>query len=217
MANSLLCIAPSDRLSQWRRVLPASYTVVHVASPRAASALLTDGETPFVAAVVDLAAGPCVELARLRELAPLLPMLALMHQPSGPAINFLHALRCEMLCGEPEAAALRDFLARSGSVGRLSAQTVDHWIDRMVAKRELRPGDLELIPVVLGDESAEHARARLGFTPEQMTRRMRALCRRCGARTAVGAHRNLMRDALLFGRPAPRVGAPLRGLASAVA
>jgi len=198
MAQSLLCVVSTHRRTEWQQALSPETQVRYVADlDQALQALVEDS---FDAAVIEVDLVRLPSMQSLRDQQPLLPILAVMGEPQPDLINGLHALRCEQLCGALRAGHLHDFLERACSSGRLSAREVEDYIRTLAERRTLRPSDLQLMPVILGEETRESAMKRLGLTPDRLTRRLRQVCRRCDARTPTGAHRNLMREALLRGK-----------------
>lgn len=170
-----------------------------------ALALLERGEQ-FDGVFMDSQALLGRELTRVRqvrELRPLLPMLLLCTQPTPEVINGAQLLRAELLCMPAAGNQLADFASRAHRAGRLTKSQLEQYLEELQHRKGLAERHVALVPHVLGEETAEQAKRRLGLDDDAFARNLRGLLKKCRTRSAEGLAKTVMREALLFGSPFP--------------
>lgn len=137
------------------------------------------------------------KLARLRNDAPLLKILFVADELSAKLLNELQPLHVEIVARPlpPEGLAL--FVERTLAAGRLPSARVDACISQLASTYRLNGKEVSLFSVVLDNETAEAARARLGLDEVVYARTMRRLLKKCHMRNADRLAKNVLRDALL--------------------
>jgi FixJ family two-component response regulator len=142
------------------------------------------------------------ELTRLRAAFPLAHMVFVASPAQMMLLNDLQPMRVELLARPLPQTALSFFVERAISAGRLSERNLQAWIDEMAGECRLTRRDLALMPLVLEEETTAAICARLGVDEATLQRDLRRLVKKCRVRNTDRLAKNLMRDALLFGREA---------------
>lgn len=151
---------------------------------------------------------PVPQLALLRAERPLVNILLVANEIRGGLLNDIQPLRVELLARPLPASALKHFVRRTLSAGRLSDLQVGAWIERLASQHKLSGNDVALFPLVLERETPEALCARLNIDQEALSRGLRRLVKKCRVRNTDRLAKNLMRDALLFGSEQTRTVAP---------
>jgi hypothetical protein len=137
-------------------------------------------------------------LSSLRDAHPLAHLLLIATPAQLGLINALQPLRVAVALRPVPQVALRQFVERSLSAGRLPEQGVESWLRELARGRRLTARDLALMPLVLEAETPEAACARLGVDSPTLGRAVRRLLKKCRMRSADRLAASLMRGALLF-------------------
>jgi hypothetical protein len=141
---------------------------------------------------------PVPQLAVLRAASPLINILFVVCELRGGLLNDIQPLRVELLARPLPSSAIKHFVRRTLSAGRLSDLQVGAWIERLASEHKLSGNDVALFPLVLDRETPEALCARLNIDQEALSRGLRRLVKKCRVRNTDRLAKNLMRDALLF-------------------
>lgn len=151
---------------------------------------------------------PVPQLAVVRAASPLVNILFVANEVRGGLLNDIQPLRVELLARPLPASALKHFVRRTLSAGRLSDLQVGAWIERLASEHKLSGNDVALFPLVLDRETPEALCARLNIDREALSRGLRRLVKKCRVRNTDRLAKNLMRDALLFASEQSRTVGP---------
>lgn len=141
---------------------------------------------------------PLSALSALREISPLLPVLVLAGKADAALVNGLHALRAELVIkpvGEPN---LVSFVQRALVSGWLPDDRVAAWVDELAREKQLSSREVQLLAYALGSESRDLVLRRLGITENTLKSQVKALLKKCNARSMDDLAKNILRDALVF-------------------
>lgn len=151
--------------------------------------------------VVDLDgfdANPFETMKCLREAHPLVPVLALASSVTPELVNGLHAHRAEIVLKPVGEANIVSFVQRALVSGWLPDERVAAWVDELARRRNLTPREVQLVAYALGNESRQKVIRRLGITENTLKTQVRALLRKCNARSMDSLAKMVLRDALVF-------------------
>jgi DNA-binding NarL/FixJ family response regulator len=151
--------------------------------------------------VVDLdgfEANPLETMKCLREAHPLVPVLALASNATPELINGLHAHRAELVLKPVGEANIVSFVQRALVSGWLPDERVAAWVDELARRRSLTPREVQLMAYALGNESRQKVMRRLGITENTLKTQVRALLRKCNARSMDSLAKMVLRDALVL-------------------
>lgn len=137
-------------------------------------------------------------LERVREVHPLVPILALSSMPSPDLINSLHALRAELVCKPAGSENVTSFVQRALVAGWLPDDRVAAWVDELARRHALTAREVQLMAYALGNEPRQQVIRRLGITENTLKTQVRALLRKCNARSMDGLAKNVLREALIY-------------------
>jgi hypothetical protein len=151
---------------------------------------------------------PVPQLATVRAISPLVNILFVANEVRGALLNDIQPLRVELLARPLPASAIKHFVRRTLSAGRLSDLQVGAWIERLASEHKLSGNDVALFPLVLDRETPEALCARLNIDQEALSRGLRRLVKKCRVRNTDRLAKNLMRDALLFASEQARTAGP---------
>ncbi len=204
-APALFVILSSDRalISGFSRCLPdyATLTVVETFQQ-----VLEQSMFPHLRGVVIdgrlLEPPAAAKLDRLRNQVPLAQILYVAADLPAALFNELQPLRIEIVARPLPAGALSLFVERTLAAGRLPSKSVDAYIDHLASAHRLNGKEISLFSVVLENETAEQACARLGLDEAVFSRTMRRLLKKCHMRSKERLAKSVMRDALLSTRTA---------------
>ncbi len=152
---------------------------------------------------LDSVEAPAIDtLARIRAAHPLVPILALASSATGALVNALHAQRAELVMKPVGEANIVSFVQRALVCGWLPDERVAAWVDELARRNHLTAREVQLMAYALGDESRAQVMRRLGITENTLKTQVRALLRKCGARSMDTLAKNVLREALVFdGKP----------------
>jgi hypothetical protein len=139
-------------------------------------------------------------LDRLRNQVPLAQILYVAADLPAALFNELQPLRIDIVARPLPAGALGLFVERAITAGRLPSKSVDAYIDQLASAHRLSGKEISLFSVVLDNETAEQACARLGLDEAVFSRTMRRLLKKCHMRSKDRLAKSVMRDALLSTR-----------------
>lgn len=151
--------------------------------------------------VVDLDgfdANPFETMKCLRDAHPLVPVLALASSVTPELVNGLHAHRAEVVLKPVGEANIVSFVQRALVSGWLPDERVAAWVDELARRRNLTPREVQLVAYALGNESRQKVIRRLGITENTLKTQVRALLRKCNARSMDSLAKMVLRDALVF-------------------
>jgi DNA-binding NarL/FixJ family response regulator len=137
-------------------------------------------------------------LRSIREAHPLVPILALASTASAELVNGLHAHRAELVLKPVAEANIVSFVQRALVTGWLPDDRVAAWVDEIARRKSLTPREVQLMAYALGNESRSKVIRRLGITENTLKTQVRALLRKCGARSMDSLAKNVLREALVF-------------------
>ncbi len=143
-------------------------------------------------------------LRRVREAHPLVPILALASAASAELVNTLHAQRAELVMKPVGEVNVTSFVQRALVSGWLPDERVAAWVDELARRNHLTPREVQLMAYALGNESRTKVMRRLGITENTLKTQVRALLRKCSARSMDGLAKSVLRDALIFDAPPGR-------------
>jgi len=196
-----LVLVPDDGLAETVLEPVQRYSVTRRATSVAeALELLTDAER-WSGVIVDLdslGADGFGAVVRVRQAYPLMPMLLLSGGPTAELINRVHAMRAELVCKPVSADNLVSFVQRALVNGWLPDERVSAWVDELSKRQGLTAREVQLMAYALGNEPRGQVMRRLGITENTLKTQVRALLRKCGARSMDELAKNVLRDALLF-------------------
>jgi DNA-binding NarL/FixJ family response regulator len=202
-----LLIARDDGLALSLSEPVQRYSVVRRARSYAEAAEMLQSNSRWSGVVVDLDgfdADPLETMQRLREVHPLVPVLALASEASAELVNGLHAWRAELVLKPVGEVNMISFVQRSLVSGWLPDERVAAWVDELARARGLTPREVQLMAYALGNESRQRVMRRLGITENTLKTQVRSLLRKCNARSMDGLAKTVLRDALIFEtQPAP--------------
>lgn len=141
-------------------------------------------------------------LMRLREVAPLLPVLVMLREADTRILNRVQSAGMEVVIapvGEPNLTA---FVQRAFAAGFLPDERVARLVSHLAEVRELTAREVQILSFSLGDEPRSRIRRRLGITENTLKTQIRGLLRKCGERNVDALAKNVLRAALLGERPA---------------
>lgn len=141
---------------------------------------------------------PLEALRSMREAHPLVPILALASQASAELINGLHSYRAELVLKPVGEVNIISFVQRALVTGWLPDDRVAAWVDELARRKNLTPREVQLMAYALGNETRSKVIRRLGITENTLKTQVRALLRKCGARSMDGLAKNILREALVF-------------------
>jgi hypothetical protein len=136
-------------------------------------------------------------MERVRTLVPLAQLLFVATDLRAQVLNELQPLRVDIVARPLPPQALPVFVERALRAGRLPSASVSAYIDHLASAHRLNHKEVSLFSVVLENETAEQACARLGFDETVFLRTMRRLLKKCHMRSADRLAKSVMRDALL--------------------
>lgn len=151
--------------------------------------------------VVDLDgfdADPLETMKCMREAHPLVPVLALASSATPELINGLHAYRAELVLKPLGETNVVSFVQRALVSGWLPDERVAAWVDELARRRNLTPREVQLVAYALGNESRQKVIRRLGISENTLKTQVRALLRKCNARSMDSLAKIVLRDALIF-------------------
>lgn len=137
-------------------------------------------------------------LQRIRTAHPLVPILALASSATAALVNALHAQRAELVMKPVGEANIVSFVQRALVSGWLPDERVAAWVDELARRNHLTPREVQLMAYALGDESRAKVIRRLGITENTLKTQVRALLRKCNARSMDTLAKNVLREALVF-------------------
>lgn len=137
-------------------------------------------------------------LDRIRAAHPLVPILALSSSATPTLVNALHAARAELVMKPVGEANIVSFVQRALVCGWLPDERVAAWVDELARRNHLTPREVQLMAYALGNESRTKVIRRLGITENTLKTQVRALLRKCGARSMDTLAKNVLREALVF-------------------
>ncbi|MFT3927935.1 MAG: hypothetical protein QM778_35735 [Myxococcales bacterium] len=140
------------------------------------------------------------ELTRLRNSFPLAHMMFIATPAQTHLLNEIQPMRVELFARPLPQSALVPFIDRALSAGRLSDRSMRAWIEEMAGECRLTRRDVDLMPLVLEEETPDATCARLGLDEAALQRSLRRLVKKCRVRNTDRLAKNMMRDALLFSR-----------------
>jgi FixJ family two-component response regulator len=178
--------------------LPADVALQVVDSLAALPAALRASDTRGV--VVDgqlVGTQTALSMERVRNLVPLAQLLFVAVDLRAHVLNELQPLRVDIVARPLPPQAFSMFVERALRAGRLPSASVNAYIDHLASAHRLSRKEVSLFSVVLENETAEQACARLGFDELVFSRTMRRLLKKCHMRSADRLAKSVMRDALL--------------------
>ncbi len=137
-------------------------------------------------------------LERIRAAHPLVPILALASSATPELVNAVHGQRAELVMKPLGEANIISFVQRALVSGWLPDERVAAWVDELARRNHLTPREVQLMAYSLGDESRAKVIRRLGITENTLKTQVRALLRKCGARSMDTLAKNVLREALVF-------------------
>jgi hypothetical protein len=195
---SLLVVGTSVNPALVARVRPEAMHVVG----RTMDAVRSLARGGHEAVVVDLdepTARVVDAIYRLRDEAPITPMLVLARGLSRLLLNTAHQQRCEVLATPIEPAHLDGFLARARHGQRLSREQICAGLTTLSREYALDTHSTDFLAHTLGLPEACRA-APLELAPAEQHRQLRALLLKLGLRTVSGLHALLLRSAAVVRR-----------------
>jgi len=142
---------------------------------------------------------PALEtLERVRVAHPLVPILVLSASVTPALVNALHAQRAELVMKPVGESNITSFVQRALVCGWLPDERVAAWVDELARRNHLTPREVQLMAYALGNESRTKVIRRLGITENTLKTQVRALLRKCGARSMDTLAKNVLREALVF-------------------
>lgn len=151
--------------------------------------------------VVDLDgfdADPLETIQCVREAHPLVPVLALASTVTPELLNGMHAFRAELVLKPLGERNVVSFVQRGLVSGWLPDERVAAWVEELARRRSLTPREVQLVAYALGNESRPRVIRRLGISENTVKTQVRALLRKCGARSMDSLAKIILRDALIF-------------------
>lgn len=189
---------PMQRYSVVRRVRSAREAVPMLVPRALWSGVVID---------LDCLDGAALEtLDRIRGAHPLVPILAFSSSVSPALVNALHAARAELVMRPVGEGNIVSFVQRALVCGWLPDERVAAWVDELARRNHLTAREVQLMTYALGNESREQVTRRLGITENTLKTQVRALLRKCGARSMDTLAKNVLREALVFDDPATPKG-----------
>jgi len=143
-------------------------------------------------------ANPLETLKCLREAHPLVPVLGLASSVSPALLNGMHAFRAELVLKPLGELNIVSFVQRALVSGWLPDERVAAWVDELARRRSLTPREVQLVAYALGNESRQKVIRRLGISENTLKTQVRALLRKCNARSMDSLAKVVLRDALVF-------------------
>lgn len=181
---------PIQRYSVVRRA-PCYHDALSMLVPRARwSGVVLD---------LDSSESKALEVMRsVREAHPLIPALALASTASPELVNGLHVHHAELVLKPVAEANIVGFVQRALVSGWLPDERVAACVDELARRKNLTPREVQLITYALGNESRAKVIRRLGVSENTLKTQVRALLRKCGARSMDSLAKNVLREALVF-------------------
>ena len=137
----------------------------------------------------------------IRAVAPLVPVLVLVDDPSAPLLTWLHGQGVECVGACASAATLTGFAQRALAFGFLPDQRLSRTVQQMAERLALTPREVQLLVSTLGNESRGRMRRRFGISENTLKTQVRGLLRKCSERNLDRLAKNVLRVALLAERP----------------
>ena len=162
---------------------------------RAASLLATSGHAAVVLDLDEPPARVVDAIYRLRDAAPITPMLLIAHNFSRLTLNTAHQQRCELVARPLDGRQLDGFLERAFARQRMSREQLSAGLAKLAREYALDRQSADLLVRAAGlDELCQGEDPKLA--PEEHHRMLRALLLRLGLRTVSGLHAELLRSAV---------------------
>lgn len=196
-----LLVIRDDALAQSLSEPIQRYSVVRRARSYDEAATMLVPRSRWSGVVVDLDsfdAEPLATIQCLREAHPLVPVLALTSSATPELLNGLHAFRAELVLKPAGERNIVSFAQRALVSGWLPDERVAAWVDELARRRSLTPREVQLVAYALGNESRQRVIRRLGISENTLKTQVRALLRKCGARSMDSLAKMVLRDALIF-------------------
>jgi DNA-binding NarL/FixJ family response regulator len=190
-ALALSLSEPVQRYSVGRR-----FRVMREAMPR-----LGPDDVRWSGVMIDAESCEGCVLEALRELRahnPLLPVLVLSSRADASLVNGLHALRAELVIKPVWEANVVSFVQRALVSGWLPDERVAAWVDELAREKQLSSREVQLLAYALGSDSRELVLRRLGITENTLKSQVKALLKKCRARSMDDLAKSVLRDALVF-------------------
>lgn len=137
-------------------------------------------------------------LGQLRELQPLVSVLAVTSRASVELVNRVHAFRAELVLKPVGSDNLLSFARRGLAHAYLPDERVAARIDALARERSLTVRECQLLIYTLGNDSRLQMLRRLGVSPNTLKTQVRALLRKCQAPCMDTLATMVLRDALVF-------------------
>jgi len=137
-------------------------------------------------------------LRELRAVNPLLPVLVLSARADANLVNGLHALRAELVIKPAWESNVISFVQRALVSGWLPDERVAAWVDELAREKQLSSREVQLLAYALGSDSRELVLRRLGITENTLKSQVKALLKKCSARSMDDLAKSVLRDALVF-------------------
>lgn len=177
------------------------YSVVRRARSYAEAKTMLVPHSRWSGVVVDLDgfdADPLETIQCVREAHPLVPVLALASTVTPELLNGMHAFRAELVLKPLGERNVVSFVQRALVSGWLPDERVAAWVEELARRRSLTPREVQLVAYALGNESRPRVIRRLGISENTVKTQVRALLRKCGARSMDSLAKIILRDALIF-------------------
>jgi DNA-binding CsgD family transcriptional regulator len=161
--------------------------------------------TRWAGCIVEHSARDEAHVIALRTRAPLLPLMVVLREGCPGLINRLQSKDIEVCVLPVQEPGVTSFVQRAFTSGFLPDEQVARLVAHLAETRGLTPREVQLLVFSLGDEPRERVRRRLGISENTLKTQIRSLLRKCAERNVDSLAKNVLRAALLTGRP-PRFG-----------
>ncbi len=199
--GSFLLVTRDDLLARSLTEAIQRYSVVRRASSFAEARTLLVPDTSWVGVIADvdgLEVNPLEAVRSLREVHPLLPVLTIASSVTPELLNGLHASRAELILKPFDDRNVVYFVQRALVSGWLPDERVAAWVEELGRRHMLTAREVQLVAYALGNESRQRVIQRLGISENTLKTQVRALLRKCGARSMDSLAKAVLRDALVF-------------------